>query len=151
MSPTVRARPASAACDDGSDEAGALSGAWRWTTVGVLPVSIAPVASSTAATTATIRPPTAPASMLALRRFTRRDGRSDRLIRRKSRVRRQREQAAQPGDRARALRERTPQRAPVAGRRRLGGAGRGVALLAQQADVARGVGPGCHLQPPLQL
>src|SRR3954469_15823063 len=142
MSPTVRARPASAACDDGSDEAGALSGAWRWTTVGVLPVSIAPVASRTAATTATIRPPTAPATMLALRRFTRRDGRSDPLIHRKPGVRREREQPAQPRDRARAFRQRASQRAPVARRRRLGGARRAVALLAQQAHVAGGVGPG---------
>src|SRR3954465_14099651 len=118
MSPTVRALVASAACDDGDEDVDADSGAWRWITVVVLPVSIAPVASSTAATTATIRPPTAPANMLALRRFPRRDGRSARLIRRKSRVRREREQPAQPRDRARAFRQRTPQRAPVAGRRR---------------------------------
>src|SRR3954449_5950281 len=116
MSPTVRALVASAACDDGDDDVDADNGAWRWITVVVFPVSIAPVASSTAATTATIRPPTAPAKKLALRRFTRRNGRSGRLIRRKPRVRRQREQPAQPCDRPGALGQGTPQRPPVARR-----------------------------------
>src|SRR3954468_12207733 len=114
MSPTVRALVASAACDDGDEDVDADSGAWRWITVVVLPVSIAPVASSTAVTTATIRPPTAPARKLALRRFMRRNGRSGPLIRRKPRVRRQCEQPAQPRHRPGSLGESAPQGPPVA-------------------------------------
>src|SRR3954469_21799375 len=150
MSPTVSERPASASCDEGDEEAGVASGAWRWITV-VGPESIAPVASSSAAPPATIRPPTAPATRLAERRFIRRDGRGGLLIRRKPRVRRQREQPADARDGPRPLRERTPQGPSVARRRRRGPAGRGVALLAQQADVASCLGPRGHAQAALEL
>src|SRR3954447_10634180 len=154
MSPTVRALLRSAASDEEDVEPGddaELSGAWRWITVVVLPLSMAPVASSTAATTATTRPPTIPATKLVARRFIRRDGRAGLLIRRKPCVRRQGDEPSQARDRPRALGQRAPQSAPVARRRRLGRARRGVALLAQEADVARGLGPGRHLQPPLEL
>src|SRR4051794_28284341 len=155
MSPTVRALLRSAASDEEDDEPGdddaELSGVWRWITVVVLPLSMAPVASSTAPTTATTRPPMIPATKLVARRFIRRDGRAGLLIRRKPCVRRQRDEPSQARDRPRALGQRAPQSASVARRRRLGGAGRGVALLAQEADVARGLGPGRHLQPPLEL
>src|SRR3954470_13116831 len=114
MSPTLRGLGRSAASDEPDGDEADESGAWRWITVVVLPLSMAPVASSTAATTATTSPPTAPATKLAPRRFMRRDGRSGRLIRRKTRVRRQHDEPAQARDRPRALGERVPQRTPVA-------------------------------------
>src|SRR3954454_8508786 len=154
MSPTVRALLRSAASDEEDVEPGddaELSGVWRWITVVVLPLSIAPVASRTAPTTATTRPPTTPATKLVARRFIRRDGRTGLLIRRKPCVRRQGDEPSQARDRPRALGQGAPQSAPVARGRWLGVAGRGVALLAQQADVARGIGPGRDLQAPLEL
>src|SRR4051794_8881696 len=149
MSPTVSEVLRAAAADEGDDEAEA-SGAWRWITVVVLPVSIAPVPRSTAVTTATISPPTTPASKFR-RRFTRRNARGDLLIRRKTRVRWEREQAAQPRDRPSPLRQRTPQGAPVPCGRRPAGAWRGVALLAQQPDVAGGIWARGHAKAALEL
>src|SRR5213595_2991997 len=148
MSPTVRPPPASAeALSEPPPEA---SGAWGWTTVVVLPVSIAPVPSSTATITATTRPPRPPASTFE-RRFTTGEGRGGRLIRSKPRVRRERDEAPQPRERAAALGERPPQRPPVAAGRRRAGTGPGVALLAQEPHVARGPRAGGHLQPALEL
>src|SRR4051794_74710 len=134
MSPTLSPLLLSAASADGDDGA-EPSGACRWITVVVLPLSMAPAASSTAATIATTRPPTAPATKLAARRFIRRDGRSGGLIRRKTRVRRENDEPAQPRQRPRALGQSPPQRAPVARRRRLGRPRRRVALLAQEPHV----------------
>src|SRR3954454_23350706 len=129
MSPTVSARPVSAeACWDPAPEA---SGAWRSTTVVVFPVSIAPVATSTAASTATTRPPTTPANTFD-RPFTTADGRDGLLIRRKTRVRRDCAQPAQPRDRSAPIREGSAERSLVAGARWRAGAGSCVALLAQQ-------------------
>src|SRR5438874_13524470 len=113
MSPTVRPLPASAeACSDEPPPPPAESGACRCTTVVVFPVSIAPVPSSTATITATTSPPRAPASAFDLR-FTTGEGRGERLIRRKPRVRGDGDQAAEPCQRAAALGERPPQCPPV--------------------------------------
>src|SRR4051812_38627021 len=137
MSPTLSEPLRSAASEEEEGEVDAeLSGAWRWITVVVFPLSMAPVASSTAATTATTRPPAAPVTKLAARRFIRLDGRCGPLIGRKTCVRRQRDQATQARHRPRALRQGMPQRAPVARRRRRGRAGRPVALVAQEPHVA---------------
>src|SRR3954447_15525531 len=116
MSPTLSELVRSAASDEEDVEA---SGARRWNTVVALLLSIAPVAISTAATTATRSPPTAPATKLAARRFIRRDGRSGPLIRRKPRVRREREEPAQASQRPVPIAQRPPQRAAVARGRRL--------------------------------
>src|SRR4051794_24005480 len=152
MSPTVRALLRSAASEEDDDAPGSdASGAWRWITVVVLPLSIAPVASSTAATTATTRPPTAPAAKLAARRFIRREGRDGPLIRRKTRVRREGDEAAQAREGTRALCQGASQRPPVARGRWLGAARRCVALLAQQAHVAGGIRAGRHAQAPLEI
>src|SRR4051795_2763796 len=177
MSPTVS--PPAASAEASLDEAPprAASGACCCTTVVVLPASIAPVPSSTATITATTSPPKTPASRFD-RPFTTAEGRAARLIRRKwrpgeTRVRGDGEEAAQPGERppppgeARvgggggepaqpgerpaAACERAPQRAPVARVRRPSAAGTGVALLAQEPDVAGGGRPGRDLQPALQI
>src|SRR3954454_11796105 len=139
MSPTVRPPPASdaAGCVEPPDE----SGAWRSTTVVVLPLSIAPVPSSTAATTATTSPPRTPARRLDLP-FTTGEGRGAPLIRRKPRVRRYGDEAAQACERAAALGESPPQGPPVVRGRRAGGARTGIALVAQTPHVARGVRAG---------
>src|SRR3954471_4674438 len=146
MSPTLSALVPSAASEVAGEEA---IGAWRRTTVGVLPLWMAPVASSTAAPTATTRPPTAPATKLAARRFIRREGRDGLLIGRKTSVRREGDEPAQPRHRTGALGQGASQRPPVARRRRLGAARRAIALLAQQAHVAGGLRPRRHAEPPL--
>src|SRR3954465_8378539 len=155
MSPTVS--PPAASAEAALDEAPprAASGACGCTTVGGLPASIAPVPSSTATITATTSPPKTPASRFD-RPFTTAEGRAARLIRRKwrpreTRVRGDGEEAAQPGERPAAACERAPQRAPVARVRRPSAAGTGVALLAQEPDVAGGGRPGRDLQPALQI
>src|SRR3954469_5512005 len=155
MSPTVS--PPAASAEASLDEAPprAASGACCCTTVVVLPASIAPVPSSTATITATTSPPKTPANRFD-RPFTTAEGRAARLIRRKwrpgeTRVRGDGEEAAQPGERPAAACERAPQRAPVARVRRPSAAGTGVALLAQEPDVAGGGRPGRDLQPALQI
>src|SRR5205085_10014265 len=126
------------------------SGACGRMTVVVLPVSIAPVPRRIATITATTRPPNTPASRFALP-FTTGDGRGARLIRRKTGVRRDREQAAQARQRAAAVRERAAQGAPVARGRRRAVARPRVALVAQQVHIPRGRRPGRDPQPPLEL
>src|SRR2546423_1338374 len=149
MSPTVRPPPASAEAFSEPPPLDA-SGACGCTTVVVLPVSIAPVPSSTATTTATTRPPKTPASRFDRPLMTG-EGRESRLIRRKTGVRRDGDEAAQPRDGPAAFRERPSQRAPVAAGRRRAGTGPGVALLAQESDVVRCTGSGGHPEPPLQF
>src|SRR3954454_20529788 len=105
MSPTVSPPPASAEASLEERPPAAPSGAWGWTTVVVLPLSIAPVPRSTATITATTSPPRAPAKRLGLP-FTTPEGRGGRLIRRKPRVRRDGQEPAQPRKRAAAVRER---------------------------------------------
>src|SRR3954447_19265069 len=150
MSPTVSPPADSAAASLEEPPPRPASGACCWTTVVVLPVSMAPVASSTAPTTATTIPPSTPASRFD-RPFTTAEGRALRLIRRKTRVRRDGEQPAQAGERSAAVGESVPQGAPVAGCRRPIRARPGVALLAQQPHVARGARSRRELQPAFQL
>src|SRR3954451_11820339 len=162
MSPTVSPPADSAEASLEERPPAAPSGAWRWTTVVVLPLSIAPVPSSTATITATTSPPSAPAKRLDLP-FTTPEGRAGRLIRRKTRVRRDGQEPAQAREgaaaqepahrrkRAAAVRERAPQSAPVARRRRVPRPRSRVTLLAQQPHVPRRTGAGRDLQPALQL
>src|SRR4051794_15232969 len=150
MSPTVSPPAASAEASLPEPPPLAASGACCCTTVVVLPVSIAPVPSSTATITATTSPPRTEASRFD-RPFTTAEGRDARLIRRKTRVRGDGEEAAQPGERPAAARERLPQCAPVARVRRPPAAGPRVALLAQEPDIARRGGARRDLQPALQL
>src|SRR3954452_17223339 len=138
MSPTVRPPACSAASDEEDESPEAASGAWRWTTVVVLPPSIAPVPSSTAVSTATTKPPITPAKTFER---TGEKGRGARLIRRKTRVRRQQAEAAQARYRPAALGERAPQCPPVARRGDHARARRRVALAPQPRDVVRGGGP----------
>src|SRR3954471_1648671 len=148
MSPTVRPPACSAASDEEDESPEEASGAWRWTTVVVLPPSIAPVPSSTAVSTATTKPPITPAKTFER---TGEKGRGGRLIRRKTRVRRQRHETAQAHDRPAALRERVPQCPPVARRERGSRAGRGVAMAPQQRYVVGGIGARRDLQSSLEL
>src|SRR3954464_13629449 len=150
MSPTVRPPLDSAEASLDERPPAAPSGVCGCTTVVALPLSIAPVPSSTATITATTSPPSAPAKRLDLP-FTTPEGRAGRLIRRKTRVRRDRQGPAQPRRRAAAVRERAPQRAPVARRRRVPRPRSRVTLLAQQPHVPRRTGAGRDLQPALQL
>src|SRR3954470_10642239 len=108
MSPTLRGLGRSAASDEPDGDEADASGAWRWITVVVLPLSMAPVASSTAATTATTSPPTIPATKLGGRRFTRRDGRAGLLTRRKPCVRRQGDEPSEARDRPGTLGQGAP-------------------------------------------
>src|SRR3954468_6446135 len=149
MSPTVRPPADSADASLGEAPPRAPRGACCCTTVVVLPLSIAPVASSTAPTTATTMPPSTPASRFE-RPFTTAESRGRRLIRRKTRVRRDGNEAMQARERPSAFGECASQGAPVARRRRPVRAGTRVALLAEQPDVARRARPGGDLQPALQ-
>src|SRR4051812_24959932 len=149
MSPTVSPPDDSAEASLEERPPPAPSGACGWTTVVVLPLSIAPVPSSTAPITATTRPPRTPAKMLD-RPFTTAEGRSARLIRRKTRVRRDGEQTAQPRERPAAVGEGAPQRAPVARGGRPARSGACVALAAEQPHVARRARPGRDPEPALQ-
>src|SRR3954466_16221531 len=150
MSPTVSPPEDSADASLEERPPPAPSGACGWTTVVVLPLSIAPVPASPATRTATTSPPRTPAKMLD-RPFTTAEGRSARLIRRKTRVWRNREQTSQPRERPAAVGGGAPQRAPVAGGGRPRRSGPSVALPAKQPHVARRARPRCDLEPPLEL
>src|SRR3954447_24789336 len=150
MSPTVSPPDDSAAASLEEPPPRAASGAGGWTTVVVLPVSTAPVASSTAPTTATTIPPSTPASRFD-RPFTTAEGRRGRLIRSKTRVRRDGEEAGEASQWPAAVGQRAAQGASVARCRRPARSGSRVALLAQQTHVPRGVRSGRELQPALQV